>query len=67
MIAATLALARQVACLFEIGDDALHGPLCDPNPDCDITQSNPGLPGDANQNVGVIAQKRPLKLGRTTT
>ena len=67
MIAAALALAREVACFFEIGDDALHGPLGDPDSGCDFTQSNLRLLRDANQNVGVIAQKRPVKVGRVPT
>jgi hypothetical protein len=66
MIAA-LALAREVAFRFEIGDDALHGPLGDSNSGCDFTQSNPRLLRDANQDVGVIAQKRPVKVGRVPT
>ena len=40
----------------------LHGPLGDPDSGCDFTQSNLRLLRDANQNVGVIAQKRPSKL-----
>jgi hypothetical protein len=67
MISAALALAREVASFFQIGDDALHGPFGDPNPGCDFTQSNLRLLRDANQNVGVIAQKRPLKIGRVPT
>lgn len=66
-IAAALALAREVTCFFEIGDDALHGPLGDPNSGCDFTQSNLRLLRDANQNVGVIAQKCPVKVGRAAT
>jgi len=34
---------------------------------CDFTQSNPRLLRDANQNVGVIAQKRPVNVGRAPT
>ena len=67
MIAAALALAREVASFFEIGDDALHSPLGDPDSDCDFTQSNLRLLRDANQNVGVIAQKHPVKVGRVPT
>jgi len=67
MIAAALALAREVASFFEIGDDALHGPLGDPDSGCDFTQSNLRLLRDANQNVGVIAQKHPVKVGRVPT
>ncbi len=67
MIAAALALAREVASFVEIGDDALHGPLGDPDSGCDFTQSNLRLLRDANQNVGVIAQKRPVKFGRVAT
>ena len=67
IIAAALALAREVASSFEIGDDALHGPLGDPDSGCDFTQSNLWLLRDANQNVGVIAQKRPVKVGRGPT
>jgi hypothetical protein len=36
-IAAALAPAREVASFFEIGHDALHGPLGDPNSGCDFT------------------------------
>ena len=57
---------RGAACL-EVGGDALHGPLGDPNSGCDVTQSNLRLLRDANQNLGVIAQKRPLKVGRVLT
>ena len=66
MIAA-LALAREVSCFLEIGDNALHGPLGDPDSGCDFTQSNLRLLRDANQNVGVIAQKRPVKVARVST
>ncbi len=67
IIAAALALVREVASFFEIGDDALHGPLGDPNSGCDFTQSNPRFLRDANQNVGVIAQKCPVKVGPAAT
>ncbi len=62
-----LARAREVTSFFEIGDDALHGPLGDPDSGCDFMQSNLRLLRDANQNVGVIAQKRPVKVGRVPT
>jgi hypothetical protein len=67
MIAAALALAREVASFFEIGDDTLHGSLGDPDSGCDFTQPNLRLLCDANQNVGVIAQKRPVKIRRVPT
>jgi hypothetical protein len=63
MIVAARALARNVACFFEIGDDALHGALSEPNPGCDLTESNLQLLGDASQHVGEIAEKRPVKVG----
>ena len=64
MIASSHAPARGVASFLEIGDDALHGPLGDPNWGCDFTQPDPRLLRGANQYVGVIAQKRPVKLAR---
>jgi hypothetical protein len=64
MIAATLARVRQVACVFEIGDDALHGALGDPNSGCDFTQASPRFVCDANQYVGVVTKERPVKIGR---
>jgi len=67
LIAAALALVREVASFFEIGDDVLHGPLGDPDSDCDFAQPNARLLRDANQNVGVIAQKRPVNVGRVPT
>jgi hypothetical protein len=66
-IAATLALARDVPCCFEIGDDALHGPLGDPNSGCDFAQPNLRLLRKTNQNVCVIAQERPVNVGRFPT
>src|SRR5271166_3101936 len=38
-----------------------------PDSGCDFTQSNLRLLRDANQNVGVIAQKHPVKVGRVPT
>ncbi len=67
IIAAALALVREVASFFEIGDDALHGPFGNPDSGCDFTQSNLRLLRDANQYVGVIAQKRPVKVGCVPT
>jgi hypothetical protein len=67
VIAAALALAREVARSFQIGDDALHGPLGNPNSVCDLTQSNLWLLCDANQHVCVIAQERPVNIGPVAT
>jgi hypothetical protein len=67
MIAAALAFAREVACRFEIGDDALYCPLGNPNSLCDFPQSNLWLLCDANQNVCVIAQKRPVNVRYAAT
>ncbi len=62
-----LARAREVTSLLEVTHDPPDGPLGDPDSGCDFMQSNLRLLRDANQNVGVIAQERPVKVGRVPT
>ncbi len=64
MIAAALALAREVTSFFVIGDDALDGPLGDPDSGCDFTQSDLRLLRNANQNVGVAVRYASIILPR---
>jgi hypothetical protein len=48
-----------VAGLFQIGDDALHSPLCDADQVGDVAHPNLGLSGQAEKDMGVIGQERP--------
>ena len=58
-ISSTFANVRQVASLFELGDYLLHGALGDPHPRREIANTRVRVTNDADQNVGVIRQKRP--------
>jgi len=53
-IAATRALACDVAGIGELGDDAVGGSFGDPDALTDVAQADPGLIGYADQDLGVI-------------
>jgi hypothetical protein len=54
-----------VAGLDEVVDDAVSGAFADADLSGDLGQANFGILGDADQNVGVVGQKRPRwHLGR---
>lgn len=59
LITAAVFGARKVTRLLQIGDDPLHCPLGDADVGSDIAQTNVFVAGDAEQHVGMVAQKRP--------
>jgi hypothetical protein len=58
-IAPAFASAGDVPLVDEVGDDGLRGPLGDPDPCGDVAAADVGLLGDADENVGVVGEKRP--------
>ena len=62
MILAAYALPFEIARLFEIDHDPLHGPFCDQNFHRNVSNADPGPEKNAMQNVSVIAQKRPIRV-----
>ncbi len=63
-IAATFTLAGQVALSNQIGDDSLRCSLGNVNRLGNVTRSNGRVPMNADQNVGMIREKRPFGLVR---
>ena len=61
VVAAPVALARDVAGVGELGDDPMRGPLGDTDALADVAQANSGVTGDADQHLGVVGQKRPTR------
>ena len=45
----------------EVADDALGGPLSDPDPFGHVTQADAWIAGNADQGVRVVGQERPLR------
>jgi hypothetical protein len=54
-----VALAFQDAAGFELRDDFLHGAFGDSHLNSDVTESHFGISGQAEQDVGVVGEKRP--------
>ena len=52
-----------IARLREFVHDAMYGALPNANEICDFTESDIGLFGNANKNMGVIGQKGPIGAG----
>jgi hypothetical protein len=51
--------------LGEVGHDALNGTLCDPDVPGDVPKADVGILSDAQQDLGVVSEKRPTVLGVT--
>lgn len=49
---------------FQLSDDALHGTFGDPDLQCDFPEHDGRSPGEQNQDVAVVCQKRPWRLIR---
>jgi hypothetical protein len=59
-VAPSIASTREITICDEFGDDALGGALGDAHLHCDIAHPNPGVLGNAEQNVCVISEKGPV-------
>ncbi len=62
MILAPHALAFEVAPPFEIDHDTLYGPFCNQHLDRDVSNADVGPKKDAMEDVGMVAQKRPVRV-----
>ena len=60
MVSAPLLLDVDVAALQEVSDDALNGALSDTDLLGHLPQSHVRIPGDAEEHMGVVAEKSPL-------
>ena len=58
-IAAALALALENASGFQFRDDLLDGAFGDSHGIADLPQSHLGIAGEAQEDVGVVCEKRP--------
>ena len=58
-VAATGALACDVARVGELGDDAVCGSFGDPDALADVAQADAGLIGYAHQDLSVVGQECP--------
>jgi hypothetical protein len=59
VVAAAVALARDVVGGGELGDDAVRGAFGDPDRLADLAQADAGVVRDAEQHLGVVGEKRP--------
>ena len=59
VVAASLALAADVAGLDELGDDPLRRALGDPDLGRDVAQADPRVARDAQQHVRVVREEGP--------
>ncbi len=60
VVAAAIALTRDVAGGDEIADDAVRGSFGDPDPFADLAQAGALVIHDAEQYLSVVGEKRPL-------
>lgn len=58
-VAATYTFTLDKSFVIKFLNDPLDGPLCDPNPRRNFPQHQIRFPGQQNQDVGMIRQKRP--------
>jgi len=63
-VPATIATARDVPGLLEVGHDALHRSLRDADENRDVAHPRAGLSRETKENVGVVGQKGPRELWR---
>ena len=61
--ASSVSLARDVAAGGQRVDDPVCRAFSDPQTFADVTQTDTGIVGDADQNLRVLRQKCPLGLG----
>ena len=59
LVAAPISPARDVPGGGELDDDSMRGTLGYPDPFTDLAQANAGIAGGADQDPGVVGQKRP--------
>jgi uncharacterized membrane protein YbhN (UPF0104 family) len=52
-------LAGHVACVGELSDDAVRGPLGDPDRVADLAQTDAGVLRDADEHLSVVGEERP--------
>lgn len=67
LIAPAHAIAREVALIHKVRNDALRSPLRYADPAGDVTQPRVRIGGDAEQNVRVVSKERPVFDGREPT
>jgi len=65
-IAASVAQPGNYPSFFQFRNDALHGPLGDPDAKCHIAQAYIWLLCDADQHMRMIGKKRPSCLGASS-
>jgi hypothetical protein len=58
-----VSLAQHVALVDELGEDPVGGPLGDADRGGDVAKADPGIIGDAGEDVGVVCQKVPAGRG----
>lgn len=63
-VASTGAVARYVAGVGQLGDDAVGGSFGDADALADVAQSHTRLFGDADEDLGVISEEGPAWLWR---
>ena len=61
VIAAPTSRTRDVASGNELADDPVRGTYRDADSVSDLTQADPRVLGDAQQNPGMVGQKRPRR------
>jgi hypothetical protein len=54
-----MALAQDIALVDQLGEDLVGTALCDADRIRDVSQANPGVVGDAEQNMGVVGEEIP--------
>ena len=59
-VSSSVAVAFEVSGADEVGDDSLRGTFGDADCVGDVTQSHARVLGDAQQDVCVVGEKRPL-------
>jgi hypothetical protein len=60
-ISPALPLSQDVAVRDELRKNPMRSALGDADSSCDVTESRPGVMGDANENVSVIGEEIPLR------
>lgn len=59
MVASPVACPLYVALLDQVGHDCLGSTLSDPHLGSNVPSADPGVTGDAHQDVAVVGQERP--------
>jgi hypothetical protein len=62
MILAPYTLPFEVAPMFEIDQDSLHGPFCNQHLHCNVSNADVRRGTDAMEDMRMVAQKRPIRM-----